>query len=122
MIGHRRTADVDEALVEAIAQRTAELVAPPPARLVDAAAIAEQLSVPASWVHAEARTGRIPHTRLGRYVRFLPDGDRHVVAPAVHNQGGHPMNRSTLRAWEMPLGDSEGAASEPAPRTGGLAA
>lgn len=28
------------------------------------------LNVPASWVRAEARAGRIPHVRLGRYVRF----------------------------------------------------
>lgn len=28
------------------------------------------LSVPASWVLAEARAERIPHVRLGRYVRF----------------------------------------------------
>lgn len=28
------------------------------------------LNVPASWVLAEARADRIPHLRLGRYVRF----------------------------------------------------
>ena len=41
-------------------------------RLVDAAAAAEMLGVPKSWVLAEARAGRIPHVRLGRYVRFDP--------------------------------------------------
>jgi excisionase family DNA binding protein len=38
--------------------------------LIDADAAAAQLSVPASWVLAEARADRIPHVRLGRYVRF----------------------------------------------------
>jgi excisionase family DNA binding protein len=38
--------------------------------LVDAAEAGRLLSVPASWVLAEARADRIPHVRLGRYVRF----------------------------------------------------
>jgi excisionase family DNA binding protein len=39
-------------------------------RLVDAAELAQTLGVPKSWVLAEARADRIPHLRLGRYVRF----------------------------------------------------
>jgi excisionase family DNA binding protein len=42
-------------------------------RLVDAAVAGELLGVPASWVLAQARAGRIPHVRLGRYVRFEPE-------------------------------------------------
>jgi excisionase family DNA binding protein len=46
-------------------------------RLVDAAAVAERLGVPKSWVFESARSGAIPHVRLGRYVRFdLDDVDR----------------------------------------------
>jgi excisionase family DNA binding protein len=45
--------------------------------LVDATAAGELLNVPASWVLAEARRGRIPHIRLGRYVRFDPDELEH---------------------------------------------
>lgn len=41
-------------------------------QLIDASAAAELLSVPVSWVRAEARADRIPHVRLGRYVRFDP--------------------------------------------------
>lgn len=41
--------------------------------LIDAGAAAELLGVPKSWVLAEARADRIPHVRLGRYVRFEPD-------------------------------------------------
>lgn len=42
----------------------------PPEKLLSADAIAERLAVPASWVYAEARAGRLPSVRLGRYVRF----------------------------------------------------
>ena len=41
--------------------------------LVTAEQAAALLSVPKSWVLAEARADRIPHLRLGRYVRFEPD-------------------------------------------------
>ncbi len=41
--------------------------------LIDAKAAAELLGVPPSWVLAQARANRIPHVRLGRYVRFEPD-------------------------------------------------
>jgi excisionase family DNA binding protein len=44
-----------------------------PAPLTDAEGAAKQLSVPPTWVLAEARADRIPHVRLGRYVRFDPD-------------------------------------------------
>lgn len=44
-----------------------------PGVLVDAAVAAELLGVPPSWVLAQARAQRIPHVRLGRYVRFEPD-------------------------------------------------
>lgn len=44
-----------------------------PTPLLDAEAAAELLNVPKSWVLAEARGDRIPHVRLGRYVRFDAD-------------------------------------------------
>ena len=40
--------------------------------LLDADQAGHMLNVPASWVRAEARAGRVPHVRLGRYVRFDP--------------------------------------------------
>ena len=43
------------------------------APLIDAKAAAALLNVPASWVLAQARQNRIPHIRLGRYVRFEAD-------------------------------------------------
>ena len=41
--------------------------------LLDANGASALLNVPASWVLAEARANRIPHVRLGRYVRFDAD-------------------------------------------------
>ncbi|MFZ2113112.1 MAG: helix-turn-helix domain-containing protein [Solirubrobacteraceae bacterium] len=41
--------------------------------LLDATEAGRLLSVPASWLLAEARANRIPHVRLGRYVRFSAD-------------------------------------------------
>jgi hypothetical protein len=41
-----------------------------PAPLLDATGAGELLGVPATWCLREARADRIPHIRLGRYVRF----------------------------------------------------
>lgn len=41
-----------------------------PQTLLTAERLAERLSVPKSWIYAEARAGRMPHVRLGRYRRF----------------------------------------------------
>jgi excisionase family DNA binding protein len=41
--------------------------------LLDAKQAARLLNVPASWILAEARADRVPHVRLGRYVRFSED-------------------------------------------------
>jgi excisionase family DNA binding protein len=40
------------------------------APLLDAKAAAQLLGVPHTWLLAQARAGRIPHHRLGHYVRF----------------------------------------------------
>jgi hypothetical protein len=50
-------------------------VAPRPAafgKLVDAKAASQLLDVPSTWLLAQARARRIPHHRLGHYVRFDP--------------------------------------------------
>jgi excisionase family DNA binding protein len=39
-------------------------------RLLTAEEIAERLGMKTQWVWAQARAGRIPHVRLGRYRRF----------------------------------------------------
>jgi excisionase family DNA binding protein len=45
----------------------------PFAPLIDAKAAARLLGVPHTWLLAQARAGRIPHHRLGHYVRFSAD-------------------------------------------------
>lgn len=39
-------------------------------RLLDADEVAAMLRMGKDWLYAEVRAGRIPHVRLGRYVRF----------------------------------------------------
>lgn len=41
--------------------------------LIDAKTAGRLLDVPHTWVLEEARHDRIPHIRLGRYVRFEPE-------------------------------------------------
>jgi excisionase family DNA binding protein len=41
--------------------------------LIDAKAASTMLDVPHTWLLAQARAGRIPHHRLGHYVRFDPE-------------------------------------------------
>lgn len=41
--------------------------------LIDAKAASTLLGVPYTWLLAQARENKIPHHRLGHYVRFNPD-------------------------------------------------
>jgi excisionase family DNA binding protein len=41
--------------------------------LIDARAAGRLLGVPHTWLLAQARAGRVPHHRLGHYVRFNPE-------------------------------------------------
>lgn len=67
------SADDPAALVR-LAELIAERVATGRARavLVDAREAAGQLGVPPSWLLTEARRNRVPHVRIGKYVRFDP--------------------------------------------------
>jgi excisionase family DNA binding protein len=55
-------------------------------RLLTAREVAELLSVPVSWVRQESRADRIPHLRLGRYVRYDREA---VLAWLEQQQCGH---------------------------------
>jgi excisionase family DNA binding protein len=55
------------------------------APLIDARAAGQLLGVPHTWVLEEARHDRIPHIRLGRYVRFEAD---ELLAWARNRQRG----------------------------------
>jgi excisionase family DNA binding protein len=66
------TVDLD---IRQLAAEIATLIAErqAPAALLDADQAAATLNVPASWCMAEARAGRLPHIKVGRYVRFRRD-------------------------------------------------
>jgi len=51
-------------------ERSPQPFTEPDRALLDAAEVAQLLGVPTSWVYAEARAGRFPHVRVGRYRRF----------------------------------------------------
>jgi excisionase family DNA binding protein len=54
--------------LELLAQTQA--VGPDQSPLLDAAQLAEALSVPQTWIEQAAREGSIPVYRVGRYARF----------------------------------------------------
>jgi excisionase family DNA binding protein len=62
--------------------------------LIDAKAASRLLGVPHTWLLAQARTGRIPHHRLGHYVRFNPDDlhdwltESRITPDAFRSPGG----------------------------------
>jgi hypothetical protein len=84
------TLDRDQlpALMLAIAARMAEPADPEPApnsqpTLVDADELAQALSYKKSWLMTQARQGKIPSVRAGKYVRF----NIAEVEAALRNQG-----------------------------------
>ncbi len=48
-------------------------------RLLVAAEVAELLQVTTAWVYAETRRHRLPHVRLGRYVRYRRSAIEHFL-------------------------------------------
>jgi excisionase family DNA binding protein len=59
--------------------------------LLDAKAAAQLLGVPHTWLLAQARAGRIPHHRLGHYVRFDPDDLREWLSANRITPGPTPL-------------------------------
>ena len=60
-------------------------------RLYSIAEAAEALNVPFSWLRDKVTAGQVPHTRLGRHVRFteghlsqiVAAGERPVASPGL---------------------------------------
>src|SRR4051812_25126876 len=95
--------------VEAIARRVAELVAPAPARLLDAQQLAERLGVKRSWVYAHAAT--LGAVRLGSGprapLRFDPELARRAATRAAPTDGRpdtQPVRRAPLRQSDVAAG------------------
>jgi excisionase family DNA binding protein len=69
-------------------------------RLLTADEIAERLGMKTEWVWAQARAGRIPHVRLGRYRRFRESA---VEAWLRDLETGGTTARATPAARPVPL-------------------
>jgi excisionase family DNA binding protein len=59
--------------IDPAAPDTQEPTPTPPDGLLTADEVATLLQVTCAWVYAETRKRRIPHLRLGRYVRYRRD-------------------------------------------------
>lgn len=86
-----RPVDPDDFAVESVPVNVS-------APLLDAKGAAEWLGVPSSWVLAEARADRIPHVRLGRYVRFRAEDLEAWVAARVRGPRGRRTGRRPVSA------------------------
>jgi excisionase family DNA binding protein len=67
-------------------------------RLLTVDEVAERLGVRKQWVWAQARAGRIPCVRLGRYRRFREDGlEAWIRNLEGDGAEGRPPTRRTTR-------------------------
>jgi excisionase family DNA binding protein len=66
-----------------------------PRALLTADEVAERLRVTKCWIYAEVRAGRLPHVRLGRYVRFRADAIESWIEEI--ERGGHGANGAGRR-------------------------
>jgi len=68
--------------------------------LIDAKGAAKLLGVPYTWLLAQARAGKIPHHRLGHYVRFDPND----LEQWLHENKITARNTLTRRSntWSQP--------------------
>jgi excisionase family DNA binding protein len=68
-----------------------------PDRLLNMAELAEYLGVPFTWVRDKVTARALPHTRVGKHVRFAPDHVAAIVAsgeePALNGPLAAPRPR-----------------------------
>jgi excisionase family DNA binding protein len=67
-------------------------------RLLTARQLAEQLSVPESWLREKARIGELPSVKLGHYVRFCLDDVRRYLSEIA-------PERSLFAQTALPAGE-----------------
>lgn len=67
------SAGLERAREQFAMDQTSEQAIPEPNPLLDSEAAGRLLNVPATWLLQRAREGRIPHVRIGKYVRFDVD-------------------------------------------------
>jgi excisionase family DNA binding protein len=85
--------------------------------LLTAREAASPLSVPHTWVLAEARGNRIPHVRIGRYVRFRRESLLAWVA--ARERGPIRRGRGKIASEEppaqaLPIANGDGASDQAA--------
>jgi excisionase family DNA binding protein len=68
-------------------------------KLLTADQVAELLGMKTDWVWAQARAGRIPHVRLGRYRRFRES----AVEAWLHDLEAHDSHRVAAARRAVPL-------------------
>jgi excisionase family DNA binding protein len=68
-------------------------------KLLTADQVAELLGMKTDWVWAQARAGRIPHVRLGRYRRFRES----AVEAWLQDLETHDSRRAVAATRAMPL-------------------
>jgi excisionase family DNA binding protein len=81
-----------------------KLPIPPRGDLLTAEEVAALLRVTPAWVYAETRRHRIPHIRLGRYVRYRSDALAVWMDQLEDRSGLAPGRRSNCprRGGDMP--------------------
>lgn len=70
----------------------------PGAPLMDAGQAAALLGVPKSWLLSQARAGKAPHVRLGRYVRFQQSDIAALIASGTTGRLGFNAHKKRDRA------------------------
>ena len=68
-------------------------------KLLTADEVAELLGMKTDWVWAQARAGRIPHVRLGRYRRFRES----AVEAWLQDLEAHDSRRAIAATRAVPL-------------------
>jgi excisionase family DNA binding protein len=64
-------------------------------RLLTADELAERLGIKTEWVWAQARAGRIPHVRLGRYRRFRESAVEEWLREIETGGAGRPSSQQS---------------------------
>lgn len=74
-------------------------------RLLTIAEAAEYLNVPFTWLRDKVTARQVPHTRLGRHVRFAPEHLERIVAEGEQLPGQPTVASNGLspRARRQPL-------------------
>ena len=63
--------------------------------LLTAVEVAKLLRVTTGWLYAETRAGRVPHVRLGRYVRYRRSGIERWLA-TLERESTRPVTQAPV--------------------------